>query len=91
MILLSGANTKWYAQVSGDGRVSLNPEVTNARQLLAEHYPNLVAVLDRQAEYESAIHEAAEVMRARGALSGDEAEVLLKLDRIERSINREEL
>lgn len=83
MILMDGANTPWYAQVRANGRIDLNPAVPNARDLLAKHYPNLVATYDAQEEAEAAISDAVDFLKGK-ALVGEEAALFTKLNRLDK-------
>lgn len=84
MILMDGPNTPWYAQIRGNGRIDLNPAVPNARDLLFKHYPNLVATYDAQEEAEATIDEAVKLFKAKGSLTGDEADLFTKLDKFDK-------
>jgi hypothetical protein len=84
MILLDGPNQPWYAEVKGNGRIVLNPAVPTARELLAKHYPNLVATLDNQTDADETIDEVVRLMKKKGALAGEEADVFTKLERTQK-------
>lgn len=84
MILLDGPNQPWYAEVKGNGRIVLNDAVPNARDLLAKHYPNLVATLDNQTAADETIDEVVTFMKKKGALAGEEADVFTKLEKTQK-------
>jgi len=81
MILMHPSDKKRYvAQIVANGRIELNPKVENARALLLELQPALVAALDNQADADATIDEVVNFFRSKGALVGREAEVFTKLE-----------
>jgi hypothetical protein len=84
MILIDGPRQPPYAEIKANGRIWLNPDVPNARELLAKHYPNLVPTLDNQGEADAVIDEAVKLLKKRGALDGEEADVFRKLERAQK-------
>lgn len=82
MNLVDGPNGQMYAVIKANGRIELNPNVPNARELCVKYgYANLLAALDNQDEADATIDETIRVLKKRGALDGEEAEVFQKLER----------
>jgi hypothetical protein len=82
MNLVDGKNGPIYAVIKASGRIELNPDVPNARELCVKYgYANLLAALDNQDEADVTIDETLRVLKKRGALGDEEAEVFQKLER----------
>lgn len=82
MILIEGPNKPWYAQVAADGLITLNPEVPNARKILKREYPNLVAPLDAQDEADDTLDRVLKLLKKKGALAGEDADVFERVERL---------